>query len=122
LPSSIKGSARCQVRPEIRPLARKPVVIGFPEKALGIAVVSSGKRLFGWPAGTFAVQREKDVAVHGYFLARARLLVVWSVAPRCEGPPPGYFGPDDGGTCHDKDETALHLVRAEDQPLLAGCF
>jgi hypothetical protein len=37
---------------------------------------------------------------------------VFAIVPACGGPPPGYFGPDDGGACYHVDTSRALLVDA----------
>jgi hypothetical protein len=42
--------------------------------------------------------------------------------PQCSGPPPGYFGKDDPGTCYRDDFAFTTALDVPGHPALAPCF
>jgi hypothetical protein len=84
---------------------------GWPARALTL-VVKAGKTLVTRvPLTRVAKQRAGDV-VNVRHVTRKQL-VVWTLVPTCAGPPPGYFGPDDGGECYPVDMPVVSVVDDE---------
>ncbi|HWO17306.1 MAG TPA: hypothetical protein VNO30_00965 [Kofleriaceae bacterium] len=50
------------------------------------------------------------------------MIAVWLRQPGCAGPPPGYFGPNDPGTCYPDDKIEVPILDAKKLPALASCF
>jgi hypothetical protein len=95
---------------------------GFPAGKVSVEVREGKRVLERLEAGVAARERRAEVQVHAQFAPAARRLAVLVRVPQCSGPPPGYFGKDDAGTCYRDDlafTTALDLSR---YPALAPCF
>ncbi len=111
---------RCTVRTTWK---RSPVPLnGFPAGTLGIEVIAGKQTLASAEIGLAAAQRREEVAVAAHFRRDTRTVAVFVRLPTCSGPPPGYFGPDDGGDCYAEDEPVIKLFDANQTPALAGCF
>ena len=85
-------------------------------------VHGGGKRLARIDAGLAAEQRQSELVALGHAVAKRPVIAVWLRLPSCSGPPPGYFGPEDGGDCYPDDEIQLLLLDAAKTPALAPCF
>ena len=73
--------------------------------------------------GDVAQERIADFAVRARFLDEESAVLVWSRVPRCVGgPPPGYFGEFDAGSCYAGDEIVIKRLPASAYPELAACF
>jgi hypothetical protein len=55
-------------------------------------------------------------------LAKQASVAVFAIVPSCAGPPPGYFGPDDGGECYRVNTPVAMLFDVKTLPSLAACF
>lgn len=82
-----------------------------------VDVTRAGKRLARVPLGSGSTRRRGDQQL---VVARdGEAIALWATVPDCDGPPPGYFGPDDPGTCY-KRETVIAMTL--DKPLAAACL
>jgi hypothetical protein len=95
---------------------------GFPATRVSLAVMQGQRELLRRRLGAAAAQRRAELEVRSHLLVEERALAVWIRLPACEGPPPGYFGPKDRGTCHKLDKVRVQLLAARKHPQLASCF
>lgn len=116
-----RGKARCEVRTTTSP-APKETVNGFPAARVFVDVHGGGTRLARVDAGLTAQQRQHELVALGHAMAKRPLIAVWVRRPSCSGPPPGYFGPDDAGSCYPDDEIQILRFDAGKTPALAPCF
>lgn len=121
LAATSRGKTRCEVLTATSP-APKETVNGFPAARVFVDVHGGGKRLARVDAGLAAQQREYELVALGHAMAKRPVIAVWMRRPSCSGPPPGYFGPDDGGSCYPDDEIQILLFDAGKTPALAPCF
>jgi len=95
----------------------------FPAGLVSIEVMAGQARLARIELDDLAAQgRRTEVALRAMFLPSERALLVWLRLPRCAGPPPGYFGKGDPGTCYPKDLMVIKLLSEREQPALSACF
>ncbi|HUJ61225.1 MAG TPA: hypothetical protein VLX92_22130 [Kofleriaceae bacterium] len=90
---------------------------GWRTGTLQLDVIAGGKTLVRSKLGDGSVARRGDPIVRAHGLARGGAVAVFAIVPSCAGPPPGYFGPDDGGDCYHVDTPVV--IRLEG---LAACF
>lgn len=113
--------SRCTVRTTWS-AAPKESVNGYPAAKLSLDVLAGAKRIARIDLGLGARDRKGAAAARGQFLPKRSSLAVWASVPTCEGPPPGYFGPDDRGVCYPVDGTRLMVLDATTTPAIAACF
>jgi hypothetical protein len=121
LAATTSGKTRCEVRTDTSP-APKETVNGFPAARVFVDVHGGGKRLARIDAGLAAQQRQYELVALGHAMVKRPVIAVWVRRPSCSGPPPGYFGPDDGGSCYSVDEIQVLRFDAGKLPALAPCF
>jgi len=90
--------------------------------ALQLDVTAGGKRLHRVKLGDGAIERRGDQLIRGHTRAKGSAIAVFATVPSCAGPPPGYFGPDDGGVCYRKNEPVVLQLEVKSAPTLAPCF
>jgi hypothetical protein len=73
---------------------------GWRGATVQLDVMRAGKRVLRTKLGDGSVARRGDQLVRAHALVAQKALAVFAIVPACAGPPPGYFGPDDGGTCY----------------------
>jgi hypothetical protein len=89
---------------------------------LQLDVVAGGKRLQRMKLGDGSVTRRGDQLVRGHAVAKQTAIAVFATVPSCAGPPPGYFGPDDGGDCYQVNTPVVLKLDPKSTPPLAACF
>ena len=94
---------------------------GFPAAELAVEVRAGKRRLLRREVGVVAEARRGDEVVVAHVRATQRKIALFTLRPTCSGPPPGYFGPDDGGSCYQIDDVQVTLLDASAGPL-ARCF
>jgi hypothetical protein len=95
---------------------------GWRSATLQLEVVRAGKPVLRKPLGQGSIARKGDQVVRAHVLADRSGIAVFAIVPSCEGPPPGYFGPDDGGQCYRVDTPVVLMIDAKSEPALAGCL
>lgn len=96
---------------------------GFPAGQVSVDVLAGHTRLASIEVDVLAAhKRRTEVALRAMFLPSERALLLWLRLPQCEGPPPGYFGKGDPGTCYPIEQLVLKLLSVADQPALSACF
>lgn len=95
---------------------------GFPALAVSVQVLAGKQRLLEHRFTTVARLRKRDLSMVSVFLPARKALAVWARSPMCDGPPPGYFGDGDAGTCYKRDEPVFLLLPLDAHPALAPCF
>ena len=70
-----------------------------------------GKQIKRVSLGPIAQRRKADVVSVAH--VDGAKLVVWTLVPTCAGPPPGYFGADDGGDCYPVDTPVIRVLDAK---------
>jgi hypothetical protein len=108
----VKKTAACTVRTAWQ--NEKDPSNGWPAGKLGVDVVAGKQKVASVEIGIAARKRRGDVVIAAHF-AKPKVLV-FARLPTCSGPPPGYFGPDDGGDCYTEDEPVIRVLDA------AACF
>jgi hypothetical protein len=78
----------------------------WPPIAMGLAI-SGGSKL---ALGIASVARKGDALVRTHLFPKRHAIAVWALLPTCAGPPPGYFGSDDAGSCYPIDTPIVKLV------------
>ncbi len=93
---------------------------GWRAATLQLDIVQrGGKRVLRRRLGEGSIERRGDQLARAHVIAGHAAIAVIAIVPSCAGPPPGYFGPDDGGDCYRVNTpVALQL----DAPELAACF
>jgi len=82
-----------------------------------VDVTRAGKRLARVPLGPGSTRRRGDQQL--VVTRDGDALALWATVPDCDGPPPGYFGPDDPGTCYKRDTV---IAMTLDKALAAACL
>jgi hypothetical protein len=118
-PTSPRG--RCSVRTAWSP-APKERVNGFPAAKLALDVLAGSKRIARVDLGLGARDRKGAAAARAHWVPKRSGVAVWISVPSCEGPPPGYSGPDDAGECYPVDGSRLVFLDTQATPALAACF
>jgi hypothetical protein len=95
---------------------------GWRGATLQLDVENRGKRALRIQLGKGSIARRGDQIVRAQFLAKQSAIALFAIIPSCAGPPPGYFGPDDGGDCYHVDTPIVMLLDAKNTPALAACF
>jgi hypothetical protein len=121
LTSSGPKPRRCSVRTAWR-AAPKETVNGFPAATLSVEVLAGGKRVTRVELGLAARDRKPAAIVRAQWLPKRSAVAVWAIVPSCSGPPPGYFGADDPGSCYEVDSVALTVIEATATPEIVACF
>lgn len=85
---------------------------GWRGATVQLDVMRAGKRVLRTKLGDGSIARPGDQLVRAHALAAQKALAVFAIVPACAGPPPGYFGPDDGGNCYHVDTPRVLLVDA----------
>jgi hypothetical protein len=110
-------SKGCSVAVEAKERAE---VKGEFQKADATVKLAQGATELWVKKGEFDVDAGKVVKV--LFLPASKSVVAWIDLRTCEGPPPGHFGEDDGGSCQKKPGVAVvHLTEANANGV-AACF
>ena len=89
---------------------------------LQLDVLAGGKRLQRRRLGDGSIERRGDQVIRGHVRAKSSAIAVFATIPSCAGPPPGYFGPDDGGDCYRNNEPLVMQLEVKSAPTLAPCF
>jgi hypothetical protein len=95
---------------------------GWRDATLQLDVKIGSKQLSRTRLGTGSIERRGDQFVRAHVLRQQLAIAVFAIVPSCAGPPPGYFGPDDGGMCYRVDRPLAFLLEARNTPALAACF
>lgn len=95
---------------------------GWRGATLQLDVTSGGKPIAHTVLGKGSIARRGDQLVRAHVLAKQSAIAVFAIVPSCAGPPPGYFGPSDGGDCYRVDTPVVLLLDAKTTPALAACF
>jgi hypothetical protein len=95
---------------------------GWRGATLQLDVTRGGKRLLRVQLGRGNAERRGDQFIRVHAMAKQSSLAVFAIVPSCAGPPPGYFGPDDGGDCYHVNTPVALLLDARAHPELAACF
>ena len=101
--------------------APKEQINGFPAARLGVELRAGKKVVHRLQLGLAAETRKGSERVVAHFFKTKRMVALFTLLPTCEGPPPGYFGPDDPGSCYDVDVLGMWVVDAGKGDL-ARCF
>jgi len=105
------------------PPPTSPVVFhSWRAATLQLDVTAGGKRLHRVKLGVGSIERRGDQVLRGHVRAKSSAIAVFAIVPSCAGPPPGYFGPDDGGDCYRKSEPVVLQLEAKSTPTVAVCF
>ncbi|MGN6105508.1 MAG: hypothetical protein ACTHU0_10420 [Kofleriaceae bacterium] len=72
--------------------------------------------------GEGATSRRGKAVVRAQLLAKRAAIAAWALVPTCDGPPPGYFGPDDPGECYPNDAPKMIVLDAATTPAILACF
>lgn len=102
------SAGRCTVTASF---GRAPAVDGWPAQKLAIVQRARGKQVKRVALGSIATQRKAEVLSVAH--VDGTKLVVWTLVPACGGPPPGYFGADDGGVCYPIDTPVVSVLDAK---------
>jgi hypothetical protein len=94
---------------------------GWRGATLQLDVVAAGKRVHRVRLGDGSVERRGDQMIRGHVIAK-QAIAVFATVPSCGGPPPGYFGHDDGGDCYHVDTPVVLRLDPKSTPALAACF
>jgi hypothetical protein len=89
---------------------------------LQLDVMRGNTRIARVRVGAGSIERRGDQSIRAHVLARQSAIDVLAIVPSCTGPPPGHFGPDDGGSCYHVDTPAALRLDAKTTPALAACF
>ena len=95
---------------------------GWVRAPLSLEVSLGGKQLLRVPLGDGTTARRGDQFLRAHYLIASRAIAVFALLPSCAGPPPGYFGPDDGGSCYHINTPLALALDAKTHPELAACF
>jgi len=85
---------------------------GWRAASVQLDVMRAGKQLVRTKLGDGSIQRRGDQVVRAHALAKQKAFAVFAIVPACAGPPPGYFGPEDGGDCYHVDTPVVMLLAA----------
>ncbi|NVB77328.1 MAG: hypothetical protein HOV81_02940 [Kofleriaceae bacterium] len=102
------SAGRCTITSSF---GRAPAVDGWPAQKLAIVQKARGKQIKRVSLGAIAKERKAD-AISVAHIDGAKL-VVWTLVPTCGGPPPGYFGANDGGACYPIDTPVISVLDAK---------
>lgn len=111
----VPRTAKCKVRTSYKP--SQDTQNGFSAGVLAVHVVAGKREVASVELGLIAAERRHAVAVAADFSTAG--VVVFARKPTCSGPPPGTFGPDDGGDCYENDEIEIHRF---EPAAVAACF
>lgn len=92
---------------------------GWRDATLQLDVKRAGKGISRTKLGVGSIQRRGDQKLRVHVIAKLATVAVFATVPSCAGPPPGYFGPDDGGSCYHVDTPSVLLLEAS---AVAACF
>ena len=114
-PDALK-SALCTPDVKLRELSTSSG--GFDEQEVTVHIRAGERSLWSAELGTSSVDAGQP-EVHVLFLKDTRRVLVSWVVFECSGPPPGYFGEDDGGECYVEE---LREFSVESASRLGLCF
>lgn len=92
---------------------------GFPQVDVTVTI-GAGKPLKTVALGAAAKDAGQQVTT--LFLPKRRAVAIWSVTGSCSGPPPGYFGEEDEGTCQAELAMRVRLLSVVKGGPLEACF
>ncbi len=95
---------------------------GWRGAALQLDVQRGKTRLSRVQLGEGSAARRGDQWFRAHVLAKQSTIAVFAIVPSCGGPPPGYFGTADGGSCYHDDTPIVVTLDATTTPALAACF
>lgn len=85
----------------------------FSSARAKVVLTRKGKRVWSKSLGRVDVGDSGPLAAAEFFAVPGapKRLLVWSSTGECDGPPPGYFGPDDGGECYEAWTHEFAIIR-----------
>ncbi|MFT3691611.1 MAG: hypothetical protein QM831_00615 [Kofleriaceae bacterium] len=84
---------------------------GWQTARVSLDVAKRKKLLTSVLVGEGSAARQGDAQIRA--ATDGTVIAVFVTVPTCAGPPPGYFGPEDGGDCYHVDEPLVRLLAAE---------
>ncbi|MDX2092296.1 MAG: hypothetical protein SFX73_30815 [Kofleriaceae bacterium] len=115
------SKAACRVRATWKKAPKGEKVDGFPAERMFFEVRAGKKSVQTKEIGLSAKERHAAGVVVAHFYTTKKAVALLTLLPTCAGPPPGYFGPDDGGSCYNVDTIKASMIDGS-KGALARCF